>query len=70
MKGTQSKLRVLQRFTSRSCSMIPVGVCANHALVMAQLYTQGKARGIHPFMVPIRSLDTHKPLPGWVECSV
>jgi len=31
---------------------------------MAQLYTQGKKRGPHPFIVPIRDIETRKPLPG------
>lgn len=31
---------------------------------MAQLYTQGKNCGIHMFMVQIRDLETHMPLPG------
>lgn len=32
--------------------------------MLAQLYTQGVCRGIHPFMVQIRSQEDHKPLPG------
>jgi len=41
-----------------------LGVVATHAILMAQLYTQGKPRGLHPFIVQIRSTDTHKPMPG------
>ncbi|ELU06137.1 hypothetical protein CAPTEDRAFT_20276 [Capitella teleta] len=41
-----------------------MGWCANHALVMAQLMTEGKNRGPHPFLVQIRDMDTHNPLPG------
>ena len=43
---------------------IPVGKNANHALVFAQLYTQGQRHGIHPFLVRIRDQLTHQPLPG------
>lgn len=31
---------------------------------MVQLITQGKARGVFPFVVQIRDTDTHMPLPG------
>ncbi|KAF0289653.1 putative peroxisomal acyl-coenzyme A oxidase 1 [Amphibalanus amphitrite] len=41
-----------------------LGTTANHAVVMAQLYTDGQPRGIHPFMVAIRDRETHRPLPG------
>lgn len=41
-----------------------LGRTANHAVVMANLITQGKPRGIIPFVVPIRDMKTHKPLPG------
>ncbi|XP_043946436.1 peroxisomal acyl-coenzyme A oxidase 1 isoform X1 [Protopterus annectens] len=41
-----------------------LGKTSNHAIVLAQLYTQGQCRGLHAFIVPIRELGTHKPLPG------
>ncbi|XP_037083032.1 probable peroxisomal acyl-coenzyme A oxidase 1 isoform X2 [Pollicipes pollicipes] len=41
-----------------------LGTSANFAVVMAQLHTGGQARGIHPFMVELRDIDTHRPLPG------
>uniref|UniRef100_A0AAY4A9L3 Acyl-coenzyme A oxidase n=1 Tax=Denticeps clupeoides TaxID=299321 RepID=A0AAY4A9L3_9TELE len=41
-----------------------LGKTANHAVVLAQLHTQGKCRGLHAFIVPIRSTSSHKPLPG------
>ena len=31
---------------------------------MARLFVAGKDHGIHAFIVPIRDLETHKPLPG------
>ncbi|KPJ09432.1 putative peroxisomal acyl-coenzyme A oxidase 1 [Papilio machaon] len=36
----------------------------NHCIVMAQLYIKGKNHGIHPFLVQIRDIETHMPLPG------
>lgn len=41
-----------------------VGKTSNHAIVLAQLYTQGQCKGLHAFIVPIRQLGTHEPLPG------
>lgn len=41
-----------------------LGKAANHAVVVAQLILNGKSRGPHPFIVPIRDLKTHEPLPG------
>ncbi|EEC03946.1 peroxisomal acyl-CoA oxidase, putative [Ixodes scapularis] len=41
-----------------------LGKTANHAIVLAQLHTKGKCYGIHPFMVQIRSMENHEPLPG------
>ncbi|KAI3417498.1 hypothetical protein GPALN_013220 [Globodera pallida] len=38
--------------------------CANFGVVMAQLYTNGKCHGAHPFWVQLRDIDSHKPLPG------
>ncbi|KAM6176074.1 peroxisomal acyl-coenzyme A oxidase 1 [Erethizon dorsatum] len=41
-----------------------LGKTSNHAIVLAQLITQGKCYGLHAFIVPIREMGTHKPLPG------
>ncbi|XP_012369957.1 peroxisomal acyl-coenzyme A oxidase 1 isoform X2 [Octodon degus] len=41
-----------------------LGKTSNHAIVLAQLFTQGKCYGLHAFVVPIREMGTHKPLPG------
>lgn len=41
-----------------------LGKVANYAVVMAQLVIKGKALGPHPFIVPIRDLKTHEPLPN------
>ncbi|XP_056406303.1 peroxisomal acyl-coenzyme A oxidase 1 isoform X1 [Hyla sarda] len=41
-----------------------LGKTSNHAVVLAQLYTQGELKGLHAFIVPIRQMGTHEPLPG------
>lgn len=41
-----------------------LGRTANHAVVMAQLYIDGKNYGPHPFVVQIRDMKTHEPLEG------
>ena len=41
-----------------------LGKSSNHSVVMAQLYTQGKCYGAHPFFVQLRDIKTHQPLPG------
>ncbi|XP_077107915.1 peroxisomal acyl-coenzyme A oxidase 1 isoform X1 [Ranitomeya variabilis] len=41
-----------------------LGKTSNHAVVLAQLYTQGECKGLHAFIVPIRHMRTHEPLPG------
>uniref|UniRef100_W5N7N3 Acyl-coenzyme A oxidase n=1 Tax=Lepisosteus oculatus TaxID=7918 RepID=W5N7N3_LEPOC len=43
-----------------------LGKTSNHAIVLAQLYTQGHCHGLHAFIVPIRNMSTHEPLPGVV----
>ncbi|XP_004419928.1 PREDICTED: peroxisomal acyl-coenzyme A oxidase 2 isoform X1 [Ceratotherium simum simum] len=41
-----------------------LGQSATHALVQAQLICSGARQGMHAFIVPIRSLQDHSPLPG------
>lgn len=41
-----------------------LGVAATHAMVMARLISNGKDYGPHPFIVQIRDLKTHHPVPG------
>lgn len=41
-----------------------LGKTSNHAVVLAQLYTQGECKGLQAFIVPIRQMGTHNPLPG------
>jgi acyl-CoA oxidase len=40
------------------------GITANYALVMAKLIINNKEHGIHAFIVQLRSLETHKHMPG------
>ncbi|CAH1737123.1 probable peroxisomal acyl-coenzyme A oxidase 1 [Aphis gossypii] len=41
-----------------------LGHTCNYAVVIAQLYTQGKCHGIHPFIVQLRDEETWEPMPG------
>ena len=43
---------------------ISVGKTANHCVVMARLKMQGQDCGMQSFVVQIRDLETHQPLPG------
>jgi acyl-CoA oxidase len=41
-----------------------LGKTANYAVVMAQLILNGKSLGPHPFVMQVRDLKTHEPLPN------
>lgn len=41
-----------------------LGKTSTHVILMAQLFTGGQNHGIHAFIVPIRDVETHLPLPG------
>ncbi|XP_004530468.1 probable peroxisomal acyl-coenzyme A oxidase 1 [Ceratitis capitata] len=41
-----------------------MGHTSNYAIVVAQLYTKGEFRGLAPFIVQLRDLETHMPMPG------
>uniref|UniRef100_A0A672HU91 Acyl-coenzyme A oxidase n=1 Tax=Salarias fasciatus TaxID=181472 RepID=A0A672HU91_SALFA len=43
-----------------------LGKTSNHAIVLAQLHTRGNCHGLHAFIVPLRDMNTHQPLPGIV----
>ena len=45
-------------------SILSVGIIATHAIVVARLITKGKDHGIHLFIVQLRNLEDHQPLPG------
>ncbi|VVC95915.1 unnamed protein product [Leptidea sinapis] len=57
---------VLNSPTLTSYKWWPGGLAhtANYCIVMAQLYTQGKCHGIHPFIVQLRDEESHMPLRG------
>ncbi|CAI9571059.1 unnamed protein product [Staurois parvus] len=41
-----------------------LGKTSNHAVVLAQLYTQGDCKGLHAFIIPFCQMGTHEPLSG------
>ncbi|KAF1755412.1 hypothetical protein GCK72_021981 [Caenorhabditis remanei] len=41
-----------------------LGKFCNHAIVVANLWTNGKCEGPHPFIVQLRDMETHKTLPN------
>uniref|UniRef100_A0A0D6R080 Acyl-coenzyme A oxidase n=1 Tax=Araucaria cunninghamii TaxID=56994 RepID=A0A0D6R080_ARACU len=41
-----------------------LGKVSTHAIVYARLITDGRDYGVHGFLVQIRSLEDHRPLPG------
>ena len=41
-----------------------MGHSSTHAVVVARLVTKGVDHGIHLFIVQLRSLEDHRPLPG------
>ncbi|XP_058104382.1 peroxisomal acyl-coenzyme A oxidase 1-like [Magnolia sinica] len=41
-----------------------LGKASTHAVVYARLITDGREHGVHGFIVQLRSLDDHSPLPG------
>lgn len=57
---------VLNSPTLTSYKWWPGGLAqtANHCIAVAQLFTNGKSYGVHPFFVQIRDTETHMPLPG------
>lgn len=41
-----------------------LGKTANFVVLMARLFVDGKDHGPHPFLVQIRNVSDHQPLPG------
>jgi len=41
-----------------------VGHTSTHAIVVAKLIIDGREHGIQFFMVQLRDLETHQPMPG------
>ncbi|TYH49172.1 hypothetical protein ES332_D10G117600v1 [Gossypium tomentosum] len=50
--------------TSRKWRPGGLGKVSTHAVVYARLRTDGQDYGVHGFIVQLRSLDDHSPLPG------
>lgn len=65
-KSTQEFILHSPNFESYKWWIGVAGKTANHAIVIAKLILNGKDYGLHAFVVPIRSLETHLPLPGVV----
>ncbi|KAG0046377.1 acyl-coenzyme A oxidase [Gryganskiella cystojenkinii] len=51
-------------FTASKWWIGGLGAIATHALIQARLIIDGKDYGAHGFIVPIRSLEDHRPFPG------
>ncbi|KAG5318236.1 ACOX3 oxidase, partial [Pseudoatta argentina] len=63
--ATKSFILHTPDFEAAKCWAGNLGKCGTHALIFAQLITPDRVnRGLHVFIVPIRDLQTHLPLPG------
>ncbi len=51
-------------FTAAKWWIGGLGAMCTHAVVQAKLIIDGVDHGAHVFVVPIRSLENHKPFPG------
>eukprot|EP00644_Phytophthora_capsici_P001758 jgi/Phyca11/6747/fgenesh1_pm.PHYCAscaffold_14_\ len=63
-KATQEFIIDSPTLTSRKWWPGGLGKTANHAIVHARLFLDGKDVGVQAFLVQIRSLDDHQPVPG------
>ncbi|KAL3665484.1 hypothetical protein V7S43_009519 [Phytophthora oleae] len=63
-KATQEFIIDSPTLTSRKWWPGGLGKTANHAIVHARLFLDGKDVRVQAFLVQIRSLDDHQPLPG------
>ncbi|KAG1704668.1 hypothetical protein DVH05_005597 [Phytophthora capsici] len=63
-KETQMFVINSPTLTSRKWWPGGLGKTATHAIVHAKLQIDGEQKGVHAFIVPLRSLETHQPLPG------
>ena len=66
-KATQQFIINSPTLTSRKWWPGGLGKTANHAIVHARLFLDGKDVGVQAFMVQLRSLANHEPLAG-IEC--
>ncbi|RLN89526.1 hypothetical protein BBJ28_00013004, partial [Nothophytophthora sp. Chile5] len=63
-KATQEFIIDSPTLTSRKWWPGGLGKTANHAIVHARLFLDGKDVGVQAFLVQIRSMQDHEPLPG------
>ncbi|KAE9027800.1 Peroxisomal acyl-coenzyme A oxidase 1 [Phytophthora rubi] len=63
-KATQEFVVDSPTLTSRKWWPGGLGKTANHAIVHARLFLDGKDVGVQAFLVQLRSLEDHQPLPG------
>ncbi|GMF39439.1 unnamed protein product [Phytophthora fragariaefolia] len=63
-KATQEFVIDSPTLTSRKWWPGGLGKTANHAIVHARLFLDGKDVGVQAFLVQLRSLKDHQPLPG------
>ncbi|EEY56898.1 acyl-CoA dehydrogenase/oxidase [Phytophthora infestans T30-4] len=63
-KATQEFIIDSPTLTSRKWWPGGLGKTANHAIVHARLYLDGKDVGVQAFLVQLRSMEDHQPLPG------
>ncbi|KAL3665587.1 hypothetical protein V7S43_009621 [Phytophthora oleae] len=63
-KETQTFVIKSPTLTSRKWWPGGLGKTATHAIVHAKLQIGGEQKGVQAFIVPLRSPETHKPLPG------
>ncbi|XP_019100773.1 PREDICTED: putative peroxisomal acyl-coenzyme A oxidase 1.2 [Camelina sativa] len=65
-KALRQPPHLIHRQISLSFTWWPggLGKVSTHAVVYARLITNGKDHGVHGFIVQLRSLDDHTPLPG------
>jgi acyl-CoA oxidase len=63
-KASQEFIINSPTLTSRKWWPGGLGKTANHAIVHARLFIDGKDRGVQAFIVQLRSLKDHTPLPG------
>ncbi|GMF35993.1 unnamed protein product [Phytophthora fragariaefolia] len=63
-KSTQEFVIDSPTLTSRKWWPGGLGKTATHAIVIARLFLNGKDVGVQSFLVQIRSLEDHRPMPG------
>ncbi|KAF1319830.1 Peroxisomal acyl-coenzyme a oxidase, partial [Globisporangium splendens] len=63
-KETQEFIINSPTLTSRKWWPGGLGKTSTHAIVYARLFLDGKSVGLQAFIVQLRSLETHEPLPG------